>query len=150
MSMSTVPASEGGASGQGPFVRAGVDLCCVDDVLTSIARFGKRFIGRVFTDREIEDSTGDPLVAARHLAARLAAKEAILKALRPGADRPPWRDIEIRRSAGGWCEVELHGSAAALAAKQGLRHWAVSLTHEGTLAAAVAIATGGSEAIARC
>jgi 4'-phosphopantetheinyl transferase superfamily len=46
-------------------------------------------------------------------AACFAAKEATLKALRPDTTAIDWQSIEIRRHASGWCDVVLHGEAAA-------------------------------------
>ena len=58
--------------------------------------------------------------SAERFAARFAAKEAALKALRPDTTAIDWRSIEVRRHASGWCDVVLHGEAAALAARQGI------------------------------
>jgi holo-[acyl-carrier protein] synthase len=123
-------------------IRVGIDVADVSAVAASLDRFGDRYVRKVFTGREMADSVGHGLVAARGLAARFAAKEAVLKALRVTTDVPPWTDIEIVRSPGGWPELELHGVAARLAAEQGLATWALSLTHETDVAAAVVVASG--------
>lgn len=124
-------------------VRVGVDLVAVDDVAASIDRFGDRYLGRLFTDHERACCTTGGHVRVDGLAARFAAKEAVVKVLRPaaGAARPPWTSIEVRRQADGSCRLALHGSAAELAARDGLVSWSVSLTHEGEMAAAVVAAT---------
>lgn len=77
--------------------------------------------------------------ACDSLAARFAAKEAVVKVLRPSADRPEWRSIEVHRMAAGWCEIRLTGRAAALAEAEGITEFAVSLTHEPPVAAAVVV-----------
>ena len=132
-----------------PGLRVGVDVMAVDAVAESIARFGSRYLRRVYTDHELESSAGAPSVRAARLAARFAAKEAAVKVLRPPGHRPDWRAIEVRRHPGGWCDLALSGEAAALAAEQGIGTLAVSLSHEGGVAVAVVVATcTGSEVTA--
>lgn len=118
--------------------RVGVDVASIAEVGRSIERFGSRYLDEVFTPREVESCGGPRAVAS--LAARFAAKEATIKVLRPGGEQLPWRSIEIRRHPDGWCEIELSGRAAELAASAAISHFAVSLTHEGTVAVAVVIA----------
>ena len=48
--------------------------------------------------------------------------------------------MEVRRHADGWCTIALTGHAAALADRAGIGELAVSLTHEGDVAAAVVVA----------
>ena len=120
----------------------GVDLVRVDEVQAAILAFGERYLDRVFTAHERACAKGEADVQARHLAARFAAKEATIKALAPSEHLPAWRSIEIRQERGGRCTLRLSGHAAELARKAQLSHFAVSLTHEGNLAAAVVIAVG--------
>ena len=80
-----------------------------------------------------------PCYSYESLAARFAAKEATVKVLRPVGARPDWRDIEVHRSSDGWTEIRLFGKAAVLAAEAGIDELAVSLTHEGSTAAAVVV-----------
>jgi holo-[acyl-carrier protein] synthase len=122
-------------------IRVGADLTRVSDVAGSVARFGDRYLRRIFTDHELASCGGRPEVLASGLAARFAAKEAVVKILRPDDVRPEWRSIEVRRDGAGACDLRLTGLAAALAAEAGIDELAVSLTHEGDLAAAVVIAT---------
>jgi holo-[acyl-carrier protein] synthase len=141
---------EGG--GGRPVARVGIDLTSVDEVAASIARFGDRYVERMFTPHEQAFCRrGDGSEAPGHyrvesLAARFAAKEAVLKVLRPLGPRPPWRDIEVYRTDGGWCELRLSGSAADLAAVAGIDQWSVSLTHHEALAAAVVVGMCSAEA----
>ncbi len=123
--------------------RVGVDLTEVEAVRRSLDSFGERFTRRVFTEHEIEccrsvhDPTGYDVAS---LAARFAAKEAALKVLRPVGARPEWRSIEVRRHPEGWCELHVAGTAARLADDRGITGFAVSLSHEGPIAAAVVCA----------
>ena len=122
-------------------VSVGVDLVQVSDIRDSVARFGDRYLRRLFTDRELADcsSGGDPIP---RLAARYAAKEATVKALRVLDAIPRWTSMEVKRSQAGWCdEMSLHGSAAELAAARGIGHLLVSLSHEQDAAVAVVVAT---------
>jgi holo-[acyl-carrier protein] synthase len=94
----------------------------------------------VYTDDELAYcNAGGPNRFGR-LAARFAAKEATLKALRPTDDGISWTSIEVVREPGGWCDVRLTGAAAELAARAGIRSLALSVTHEQGLAAAVVVA----------
>jgi holo-[acyl-carrier protein] synthase len=126
----------------GDRIRVGVDLAPVTVVADSLARFGDRYARRVFTATELSDCEGPGPARSRGLAARFAAKEAVLKALRVSDEVPPWTDIEVVRQPGGWPELQLHGVAARLADLQGLVTWAVSLSHETDVAAAVVVASG--------
>lgn len=125
-------------------VAVGVDVVLVQDVLRSLESHGERYCRRLFTDHELSCCEGPPEVAARGLAARFAAKEAVIKVLRPDHGQPEWRSIEIRRHAGGWCSVELTGTARRLADERGIGEIAISLCHEGPLALSVAVASRGA------
>ena len=120
--------------------RVGMDITFVRDVAESIARFGDRYMSRIFTPHEISCCVGSPAATAGGLAARFAAKEATIKVLRPTGTRPDWRSIEVRRHAGGWCDLNLSGEANRLALEAELTDVSVSLSHEGNIAAAVVIA----------
>ncbi|MGA2931207.1 MAG: holo-ACP synthase [Acidimicrobiales bacterium] len=124
----------------GTAIRVGTDVVAVHQVADSVARFGTRYLQRVYTEHEISSCTGSPPVRAAGLAARFAAKEATIKVLRPVGHQPDWRSVEVRRDSGGWCTMALSGHAAALADKAGIADLAVSLTHEGDVAAAVVVA----------
>ena len=56
-----------------------------------------------------------PRNRSRSSAARFAAKEAVMKVLRPVDDAPSWNEIEVRTTQGGWPEIELSGVAARMA-----------------------------------
>jgi holo-[acyl-carrier protein] synthase len=122
-------------------LRVGIDLVRIPDVRDSLDSHGARYLERVYTEREVADCrSGDGAVAPDRLAARFAAKEAVLKVLRPAADRAvPWRGIEVRRAPAGFTELELSGAAAEEAHAQGVGDLAVSLTHEGEYASAVVV-----------
>jgi phosphopantetheine--protein transferase-like protein len=74
------------------------------------------------------------------LAGVFAAKEAVSKALGTGIGKVHWQDIEIIHAQTGEPELRLHGVANEVAAARHLSEWAVSITHDGGIAMAVAVA----------
>ena len=121
-------------------LRVGVDLASVEDVEEAVERFGDRYVRRVFTGHEIESCTRGSELAATGLAARFAAKEALIKVLRPGPRQPDYRSIEVHRHPDGWCEFKLSGTAAEMAEAARVRELTLSITHEAGMAAAVVVA----------
>lgn len=82
--------------------------------------------------------------AARHLAARYAAKEAWIKAWsgsrwgqRPVAGGVNLQEIELQSDAWGRPAIRLHGALAALVGEG--TTWHVSLSHDGDTVAAVVV-----------
>jgi holo-[acyl-carrier protein] synthase len=108
----------------------GIDLIEIERIERALER-RPRLAERVFTDGELAYAR-DRARPGRHLAARFAAKEAVIKALGKSV---PLREIEV--ISGEPPRVQLHGMAAETAAG---RQIAVSLTHSRENAAAVAIA----------
>lgn len=126
-------------------LRVGIDLVSVKSVEESIGCHGTRYLERVYTTAELDDSRnerGEPV--AQRLAARFAAKEAMRKALRIGDEAIPWQDIGVRRDQSGAPRLELTGAARAAADREGVRAVEVSLSHEGATAAAVVVAEVGA------
>jgi holo-[acyl-carrier protein] synthase len=123
----------------GSRVRVGIDLVRVSRVEESLARFGDRFMKRVFTEGEIAYATAAPSLAAERFAARMAAKEATVKALRMGHQGVGWRQIEVCRDPSGAPELRLHGRAEEIATAAGADELSVSLSHEGDYATAVVV-----------
>ena len=117
-------------------VHVGIDLVYADDVHEALARHGERYLDRVFTERERREAGADPL----RLAARFAAKEAAIKALRSDDVPLPWRDIAVHHDAAGRPSLHLTGAAQRLADQDGVHSLSVSITHERDLAAAVVVA----------
>jgi holo-[acyl-carrier protein] synthase len=110
-------------------VGTGIDLAEVPRIAAAIERFGDRFLRRIFTDAEIRYCDSKANRAERY-AARFAAKEAGLKAIGTGWRRGvSWTDIEVGREPGGRPTILFHGKAAEFAAKLGVKHAALSLTH---------------------
>ena len=118
----------------------GVDIVDVARFALAIQRH-PRLAERLFTDAERRDARSRP----ERLAARFAAKEAVLKTLRVGLGATTWRSIEVRSLPDGAPTIQLHGPAAALAAEQGVGQWHVSLTHTRWSAAAFVVASSSAE-----
>jgi holo-[acyl-carrier protein] synthase len=102
----------------------GIDIIKVTRIGRAIERWGKRFLHRVYTERELRFCRNRLL----ELAARFAAKEAVMKALGLGM-KIPWRDIEILPNQDGAPLVHLHGKAQARAEELGIGRLALSLSH---------------------
>ena len=121
-------------------IGVGIDLVDLPRVTRMLSDKGEHAMQRLFTEREREylASRPDP---TGHAAARIAAKEAVYKAMQalPGARAIGWRDIEVTRDEAGRPAIRLDGLAARLAAEQGGVRIQVSLTHSGTAAGAIAV-----------
>jgi holo-[acyl-carrier protein] synthase len=119
-------------------VSAGVDLVEVRRVAALAAQ--PAGLAAVLTERELTYCRNQRR-PAEHIAARFAAKEAVLKALGTGlAQGIRWTDVEILKEHGGRPTVALYGSAAALAAQRGLSRVDISLSHTNDLAIAQVVA----------
>lgn len=77
------------------------------------------------------------------LAARYAAKEALIKAL-GGSDGVHWTEIEIASESSGRPHFVLSGSTARVVAERGILTIHLTLTHDAGLAAAFVVAEGAA------
>jgi holo-[acyl-carrier protein] synthase len=116
----------------------GTDLVECDRFRLALER-RPRIAERLFSEAERQ-------YAFRHrepvppLAARFAAKEAVMKAMSVGLWKFALRDVEVVRQPSGQPEVLLHDKAAALAAERGVGRWLLTLSHTDGMAIAVAVA----------
>jgi holo-[acyl-carrier protein] synthase len=125
-------------------VGTGIDLTEIPRIQNSIARFGNRFLDRIFTPREKEYCLRKRN-AAESFAARFAAKEAGAKALGTGISQGvSWLEIEVVRQPGGRPMLQFHGRAAQFAARLGAVHVALSLTHTTDMAMASVVLENGA------
>ena len=110
----------------------GIDIVEIARLKKAIARHGEGFLQRVYTDAELK------LYSRKlpSLAARFAAKEAVIKALDKPTDS--LKDIEVLAHEGGQPQVNLYGPAQRQAQRLGLTRFAVSLSHSKEYAVAVA------------
>jgi len=116
--------------------QVGVDIVELHRIERAVQRHGARFLQRIYTESELAYCRGD----VARLAARWAAKEAMSKALGTGWRGIEWRELEVVREPSGRPAVALHGRAQAIAARMGISHWAISLSHGTTSAIAFVIA----------
>jgi holo-[acyl-carrier protein] synthase len=117
----------------------GIDISEIDRMREAIERRGQALVKRVFTPAEITycEQHRDPF---ERFAARFAAKEAAMKALGTGWRRGVrWVDIEVARMPSGRPELQLHGVAKQIAARMGVGHISLSITHSGNIAFAQVI-----------
>ena len=124
----------------------GIDLVDLERIARMLSDKGEHAMARLFTpeERAYLATRPDPTGNA---AARIAAKEAVYKAMQalPGARAIGWREIEVTRDPQGRPAIRLHGLAERLANEVGGVMVQVSLTHSATAAGAVAVvsAVGG-------
>jgi holo-[acyl-carrier protein] synthase len=113
----------------------GLDATDIPRVEKAIARYGDRFVHRIFTEAEIAYCSSKHLPAP-HYAGRFAAKEAAMKALGTGLARGvSWRDIEVVRG-GGPPRLVFRGAALAHLQRLGATSSLLTITHAETLALA--------------
>jgi holo-[acyl-carrier protein] synthase len=117
-------------------VRVGCDVVAIEDIQDSLATFGDRYLRKVFTASEINDCQG--LNQVERLAARFAAKEAVIKAFAE-PDMPfPLPEIEVTRD-GPLPQLRLSGAIAERAQHQRWLSSSLSLSHAGCHAMAVVL-----------
>jgi holo-[acyl-carrier protein] synthase len=118
----------------------GIDLVEVARIERLAHEHGDRFFDRCFSPRELEYARSSARIN-EHLAARFAAKEAVLKAIGTGwSNGIGWTDVEVERDEFGRPSIVLHGKACELATQQGIASWLISLSHTQTHALASVIA----------
>lgn len=116
----------------------GIDVVDLDRIRAALERTPS-LVERVFTpaERALAHGRRDPVPT---LAARFAAKEAVMKALGVGLGAIDWHDVEVVREDSGRPHLRVSGRAAALAHAAGVRTWHVSLSHSALVATAVVAA----------
>lgn len=117
-----------------PGVRVGCDVVALSEIAESLGHFGERYLRRVFTQGEVDACAGENLIP--RLAARFAAKEAVIKAFAEPDAHFVLTEIEVVR-VGPLPTLRLTGSVARLAADRGWSQTSVSLSHTECHAAAV-------------
>ena len=115
----------------------GIDIIEISRIERAVARWGQRFLRRIYSDLEIKQY--------RHkipsLAARFAGKEAVVKAMGTRGGGICWREIEILSDASGKPVVNLYGQAQAQFQRQGCHRLSISLSHSRDYAIASVVVT---------
>jgi holo-[acyl-carrier protein] synthase len=121
-------------------VGVGIDVVDVARVARMLARHGERTTARVLTAGEWA-YCATQAGPARHVAARIAAKEAAFKALQAAGARGPlnWREVEVRRAPHGEPTLAFHDRAARVMRELGVARALVSLSHSDTQAVAIVV-----------
>jgi holo-[acyl-carrier protein] synthase len=123
-------------------IGVGVDIVAVARIQKMLDRERDAFLARAFTaaERDYCLERGRP---AESLAARFAAKEAVMKVLGTGwAEGVGFLQVEVTRDEKGNPGLELSGEAAAVAKKLGIGRMHLSLSHTSDHAVALAVAEG--------
>ena len=118
----------------------GVDVVDIDRFRRSLSRTPS-MRARLFTDVELAyvAPQRDPIPS---LAARFAAREAVMKSLGVGLGAFGFHDVWVERAQSGRPSIAVAGRAAELAREAGVTSWHLSLTHSDVIAAAYVIADG--------
>ncbi|ROS59034.1 holo-[acyl-carrier protein] synthase [Frigoribacterium sp. PhB160] len=95
---------------------------------------------RLFGAAEVVTRDGSPR-SVQSLAARFAAKEALVKAL-GGSTGVRWHDMVVVSDDSGAPSLELGGGARSLASSRGVTRLHLSLSHDGGVAVAYVVAEG--------
>lgn len=117
----------------------GIDLVDIARIEGIIKKWQRKFLGKVYSDREIEYCESNAL-PARHYAARFAAKEAFLKCIGVGiAGGVSLRDIEVINNGKGTPELELKGKSRTYFRSRDVKNTHISISHTDTAAVAIVI-----------
>lgn len=124
-------------------IGTGIDIVEISRIKNAAKKWRKIFLSKIFTDKELVYSS-EKTSSYQHLAARFAAKEAVLKALGSGlTSRMEWRDIEIWNEKSGKPNVRLSGEVERVSINQGVKNIIISMSHTRTYAIASVILVNG-------
>lgn len=117
----------------------GIDIVEIPRMREAVRKWGKGFISKVFTAREVKYSTSKRF-SEQHFAARFAAKEAVVKAFgEPNKFPVKWTDIEVVNDREGKPVIEFRGDALKLKKKKKIDDVVVSMSHSKNYAIASVI-----------
>ena len=124
-------------------IGTGIDIVEISRIKNAAKKWQKNFLLKIFTDKELEYSN-EKTSSCQHLAARFAAKEAVLKALGSGlTSRMEWRDIEVWNEESGKPNVRLTGEVERVSQSRGVKDIIISMSHTRTYAVASVILVNG-------
>lgn len=123
------------------FISCGTDIIETKRMKDAIKRWHASFLKRIFTQKEINYSMKRKFYF-EHLAARFAAKEAVLKAFGEGFTSANLKEVEIVNDKNGRPNVALKGHMARLKRKKKVNAISVSMSHTRNYAQAMAILVG--------
>ncbi|MFO8143895.1 MAG: holo-ACP synthase [Dehalococcoidales bacterium] len=102
----------------------GIDIVEIGRIKSAISRLGDSFLGRVYTEAEVDSYRG----RYASLAARFAAKEAVIKAL-GGFYGGAFKDIEVLSDLTGKPGLKLYGAIKKRADAIGIGGFDISISH---------------------
>lgn len=111
----------------------GVDICEIDRIKNIEEKYKERFLQKVFTQKEIQYCSNK---ADKHasLAARFAAKEALLKALGTGLRNGlQWKDAEVYNDDLGKPHFRFYGKTGQMISNRNV-HLSLSHTRDNAIA----------------
>ncbi len=119
-------------------VGIGVDAVEIDRFRRSLERTPS-MKSRLFTSEELEyvEPHVDPTAS---LAARFAAREAVMKAMGVGLGAFEFHDVWVQRAESGRPTLAVTGRARQIANELGITAWHLSITHTDSTAIAYVIA----------
>jgi holo-[acyl-carrier protein] synthase len=119
-------------------IGVGVDAVEIDRFRRSLERTPSMKT-RLFTQEELEyvEPHDDPSAS---LAARFAAREAVMKAMGVGLGAFEFHDVWVQRADSGRPTLAVTGRAEQIANELGVTDWHLSITHTDTTAIAYVIA----------
>ena len=119
-------------------VGIGVDAVEIDRFRRSLERTPS-MKARLFTSEELEyvEPHDDPTAS---LAARFAAREAVMKAMGVGLGAFEFHDVWVQRAESGRPTLAVTGRAQQIANELGVTDWHLSITHTDSTAIAYVIA----------
>lgn len=120
-------------------VGVGVDIVEVPRIKYAVSRWKDAFLKRIFTENEIQYSKAKKF-ACQHLAARFAAKEAVLKAIGDSSiQRIGLSEVEVFNDESGKPFIRLSGEAKKIQESRGISEIIISMSHTRKFAIANAI-----------
>jgi holo-[acyl-carrier protein] synthase len=123
-----------GKSAQASRTAIGVDIIEIDRIKRAVDRWQDSFLKRIYTQAELENHHN-----ISSLAARFAAKEAVMKALGTGTRGVSWTDIEIIANSDGAPLIRLYGRALQKSTEMGIAQFDISISHSRKYAIAFVI-----------
>ena len=114
----------------------GIDIIEIDRIHEACLKWGDRFINRIYTQQEQNYCRG----RFPQLAARFAAKEAMMKSLGTGKRGLLWVEIEVVRERGRAPTIVLHGNALSIAENQNIKEIQLTISHSRNYAVASTLA----------
>ncbi|OGX52738.1 MAG: holo-[acyl-carrier-protein] synthase [Omnitrophica WOR_2 bacterium RIFOXYB2_FULL_45_11] len=117
----------------------GIDIIEISRIKNAVLRWKDSFLKRIFTENEINYSQARKF-SYQHLAARFAAKEAVLKAIGDSSiHQINLREVEVLNDKSGKPFIRLSGAAKKIKEKKKISDIIISMSHTHKLAVANAI-----------